>query len=79
MFDTEVILKGEFHTSRGDLDHSRDILLEGVDTLVLEGSHEEAEYTLLQSWYAFALLLSDYIFFRQFDTDSSDIGRRHFS
>lgn len=71
MADPEVFVKGELHTSRGDHLHERDILVKGVDTLVLEGSREKADYTLLQAWYAFALLLTELVFFRQFYTDSS--------
>lgn len=71
MTDHEVIVKGELHSSRGDHAHERKLLIEGVDHLVLEGSREEAEYGLFQQWYAFAMLLTEYLFFRPFYTDSS--------
>ena len=71
MTDHEVIVKGELHSSRGDHAHERELLIEGVDHLVLEGSREEAEYGLFQQWYAFAMLLTEYLFFRPFYTDSS--------
>lgn len=69
--DTEIIIKGELHSSRGDLAHERKLLVEGVDHLVLEGPEREAEYGLLQTWYAFAMLLTNYLFFRILQTDSS--------
>jgi hypothetical protein len=71
MPEAEVIVKGEYHSSRGDHVHEREILTEGVDRLVLEGSEKEAKYGLFQQWYAFAMLLTDYLFFRIFYTDSS--------
>lgn len=69
--DVEVIVKGEIHSSQGDLTHEREILVEGVDHLVLEGPEKEAEYGLLQTWYAFAMILTNYLFFRIIQTDSS--------
>jgi hypothetical protein len=71
MSEAEVIVKGEYHSSRGDQDHEREILSEGVDHLVLEGPEEDAEYGLFQQWYAFAMLITEYLFFRVFYTDSS--------
>lgn len=71
MSESEVIVKGEYHSSRGDHAHEREILTDGVDHLVLEGPEEEAKYGLLQQWYAFAMLLTEYLFFRVFYTDSS--------
>lgn len=71
MSDTEVIIKGEIHTSRGDLDHERELLVDGVDHLVLEGSAEDAEYGLLQHWYGTAMLLSEYLFMRPVYPDKS--------
>lgn len=41
---TDVVLKGEIHTSRGDLKEERELLREGVDALVLEGEESKAEY-----------------------------------
>jgi len=69
--DAEVIVKGELHSSQGDLAHERELLVEGVDHLVLEGSEENARYGIFQQWYAFAMLLTDYLFFRSLETDSS--------
>lgn len=71
MSGVRVIVKGEYHSSRGDQTHEREILTKGVDHLVLEGSEEKAKYGLFQQWYAFAILLTEYLFFRVFYTDSS--------
>lgn len=71
MSEAEVIVKGEYHSSRGDHEHEREILAEGVDYLVLEGPESEAEYSLFQQWYAFAMLLTKYLFFRIMYTDNS--------
>ena len=71
MDNTEVIVKGELHSSRGDLAHEREILVNGVDHLILEGPEKEAKYGLFQQWYAFAMLITDYLFFRIFQIDSS--------
>lgn len=71
MSDCEVIVKGELHSSHGDLDHERELLVEGIDNLILEGAEKEAKYGLLQTWYAFAMLITEYLFFRILQTDSS--------
>lgn len=71
MSEAEVIVKGEYHSSRGDHAHEREILTTGVDHLVLEGPEEDAKYGLFQQWYAFAMLLTEYLFFRVFYTDST--------
>lgn len=71
MEDSEVVVKGELHSSRGDHDREREILVEGVDYLVLEGADGAAEYSLFQQWYAFAMLITEYLFFRILYTDSS--------
>lgn len=66
-----MIVKGELHSSRGDLHHERELLIEGVDHLILEGAEDDAEYSLFQQWYAFAMLITEYLFFRILQTDSS--------
>lgn len=71
MANSEVIIKGETHSSKGDLAHERELLVEGVDYLILEGPENEAEYSLTQQWYGFAMLLTNYLFFRILHTDSS--------
>lgn len=71
MNDVDVVVKGEYHSSKGDLAHERELLVEGVDHLILEGPAKKAEYGILQQWYAFAMLVTDYLFFRVFNTDTS--------
>jgi hypothetical protein len=69
--DPEVILKGEIHTSRGDLVDERELLVDGVDCLVLEGSEDDAEYSLRQHWYGIAMLISKYLFMRPMYPDKA--------
>lgn len=69
--EAEVIIKGEIHSSQGDISHEREILVEGVDHLILEGPEQEARYGLLQIWYAFAMLMTNYLFFRILQIDKS--------
>lgn len=63
--EAEIVLKGEIHTSNADLKEEREILVEGVDHLILEGKAEEAEYTLTQQWYGWVMLIFQYLFARQ--------------
>jgi len=47
---SQVVLKGEIHTSESDLtERSASFLVEGVDALVLEGEREDADYGLLRA------------------------------
>lgn len=66
---TEVILKGEIHTSESDLAEERELLTERCDVLVLEGQQEDAEYGLLRSWYATAMSIAGLVLFRTLFTD----------
>lgn len=66
---SEIILKGEIHTSKSDLEEERDLLIEGTDALVLEGQAHEAEYSFLRSWYATAMHIIGLIFFETLYTD----------
>lgn len=65
----KIIIKGEIHTSKADLEEEREILVEGVDHLILEGQAEEAEYSLTQQWYGWITLIFQYIFARQIYVD----------
>jgi hypothetical protein len=61
---TDVVLKGEIHTSRGDLKEERELLREGVDALVLEGEESKAEYGWSEGWFSttswiFGLVMSN--------------------
>lgn len=64
-----VVLKGEIHTSESDLAEERDLLVEGVDALVLEGEREDADYGLLRSWYATAMSIVGLVLFDTLYTD----------
>lgn len=66
---TEVVVKGEIHTSESDLDEERELLTEGIDALVIESDREDAEYGILRSWYATAMGLVGLIFFKILYTD----------
>ena len=59
---SEVIIKGEVHASRGDFKKARELLAEGVDTLVIEGSEKETEVGLLHSWFGVAMIIFEYLF-----------------
>jgi len=59
---SEVIIKGEIHASRGDFEEERDLLAEGVETLVVEGSKEETEFGWLHGWFGIAMMIFEYLF-----------------
>lgn len=65
----EVIIKGEIHTSRGDFEEERDLLVEGVDALVIEGQREQAEFGWLHGWFGVAMFIFEYLFARFLYTD----------
>ncbi|UWG50150.1 hypothetical protein AArcCO_0832 [Halalkaliarchaeum sp. AArc-CO] len=52
---TEVVLKGELHTSSGDLEEECELVKEGIDTLVLEGAESEPDYGWKESWFSTSL------------------------
>jgi len=66
---SQVVLKGEIHTSESDLTEERELLVEGVDALVLEGEREDADYGLLRSWYATAMSIVGLVLFDTLYTD----------
>ncbi len=52
----DVVLKGELHTSPEDLEEAKDLLLDGVDVIVLEGSaYTDSSIELAQGWFALTL------------------------
>lgn len=69
MKQTEIIIKGEIHTSRTDLAQERDLLVEGVDHLILEGPEEKAFYRIHQQWYGWIMLAFKYLFAKHIYTD----------
>ncbi|QKY19688.1 hypothetical protein B4589_004575 [Halolamina sp. CBA1230] len=67
---SDVTIKGEIHASRGDLEEERDLLAEGVDTLVIEGSSEdEVGVSWLHAWFEVAILIFEYLFAESLYTD----------
>lgn len=56
-----VILKGELHSSRADLDEATALLGDGVDVLVLEGSRSRPDYRFLEGWFAVSVALLAWI------------------
>ncbi|WP_247005129.1 hypothetical protein [Halosolutus gelatinilyticus] len=66
----EVVLKGEIHTSRADHTEERNLLVEGVDTLVLEGQAKEAQYGLRHHWFAYAMAIFQWVIVRNLYTDN---------
>ena len=60
---TEIIIKGEMHTSESDLAEERELLSEGTDALVLEGQQEDADYGILRGWYFTAMFIVGLVFF----------------
>ena len=41
MNDTEILIKGELHTSQGDLEEERTLIKHGVDHVIFEGAEQE--------------------------------------
>lgn len=58
----DVIIKGEIHSSRGDFEEERELLAEGVDTLVIEGSEEDIDVGWLHGWFGIAMMIFEYLF-----------------
>lgn len=52
--DARIILKGESHFSRNDLEKEFELIKQGFDVLVLEGAEGDSEYTLFGLWFHFA-------------------------
>jgi hypothetical protein len=72
MSETEIIIKGELHTSRGDLEEEREILRSGVDHLILEGSEEPApRFKPSQYWFGWILLIFEFLFARHLYVDKT--------
>jgi hypothetical protein len=59
---SDVVIKGEVHSSRGDFKEERKLLAEGVDTLVVEGSADETEVGWLHGWFGIAMMIFEYLF-----------------
>lgn len=55
----DVILKGELHSSRGDFEEERQLVKEGLDSLVLEQEDpdERPAYKWYDGWYSMSVIL----------------------
>lgn len=74
MSDTEILIKGEIHTSQGDLDEERELLKTGVDHLILEGSEQKNwQFKWGQLWFGWVLLIFEYLFVRHLYVDKTII------
>lgn len=74
MSDTEILIKGEIHTSQGDLDEERELLKTGVDHLILEGSEQKNwQFKWRQLWFGWVLLTFEYLFARHLYVDKTII------
>lgn len=68
----EVIIKGEYHSSRGDFRHEREILKEGVDHLILEGAKNPPRIpSLSKIWFYCSVKAMDWMIWRPFNTDTT--------
>jgi len=69
MTDTEVIVKGELHSSRSDLNESIDLIEDGVDHLIIEDAERRADYPQRHLWFQLQMWLFTHFFFNRFYTD----------
>lgn len=74
MSETEIIVKGELHSSQGDLEEEREILKQGVDHLIMEGAKETNwRFKPSQYWFAWVLLIFEFLFARHIYINKSII------
>lgn len=59
--ESVVHLKGEIHSSRGDHDKERELMKEGIDALVLEGTENTGDYGVTEGWFQQAVAGMFYI------------------
>lgn len=52
---SDVILKGESHSSQADHLEELDLIQEGIDALVIEGNEGDAEYRATEGWFQQAI------------------------
>jgi len=59
----DVVLKGEIHTSYGDLNEEKELVKNGIDTLVLEGESpgKQSEPGWLDGWFSISTWLFDLV------------------
>ena len=58
---TDVLLKAENHASRGDHEEELELMREGIDALVLEGSEKDPEWRITEGWFSNAMAGMFYI------------------
>lgn len=56
-----VLLKGEVHSSRRDHHEERELMREGIDALVLEGTADTGDYGVTEGWFQQAMAGMFYI------------------
>ena len=59
--ESVVHLKGEIHSSRGDYEKERELMKEGIDALVLEGTENTGDYGITEGWFQQAITGMFYI------------------
>ncbi|ERG90071.1 MAG: hypothetical protein J07HQW1_00084, partial [Haloquadratum walsbyi J07HQW1] len=59
--ESVVQLKGEIHSSRGDHNKERELMKEGIDALVLEGTENTGDYGVTEGWFQQAIAGMFYI------------------
>lgn len=59
----DVVLKGEIHTSNGDLNEEKELVKNGIDTLVLEGDSpgKQSDPGWLDGWFSISTWLFDLV------------------
>lgn len=74
MSDTEVLIKGELHTSHGDLEEERAIIKDDVDHLIFEGPEQKNwQFKWSQIWFGWVLMIFEFLFARFLYVDKTII------
>lgn len=72
MSETEIVIKGELHSSQGDLNEERELLKEGADHIILEGAEEKNwQFKWRQLWFGWIMLIFEFLFARHFYIDKT--------
>lgn len=51
----QIVLKGELHSSMGDLEEEKELVKQGFDTLVMEGQEAESDYGWTDGWFQISI------------------------
>lgn len=74
MNDTEILIKGELHTSHGDLEAERTLIKDGVDHLIFEGPEQgNWQFRWSQIWFGWVLMIFELLFARSLYVDKTII------